>query len=100
MQNNRVHVEGVVKRDARANEVRNGVRLLDFCLVVKAEEGPDTYVDVFAPTGASDGLNGFVREGEAIGVDGFLTFRTYTSETGRKRSGLVVQAYDAYEIEE
>lgn len=99
MEDNKVHVEGTVKRDASAVSPRASLRVMDFCLVVRDVDGaPDVFVDCFATKEAVDMLDGFVSEGERLGVDGHLTFRTYTTDNGRKRSGLVVQVEDAYEI--
>lgn len=99
---NSVHIEGVIKRDAQQKELRNGVRVMDFCLAVvdPLNESMSTYIDCFAATDAVDELDGYVEEGERLAVDGFLTFRTMTDHRGRRKSALIVNVEHAEEIGE
>ena len=99
---NSVHIEGSVKRDASMVEVRPGIKVMDFCLVVDdpMAEGLSVYVDCYAPTDAVNMLDGFVSEGERLGVDGALTFRTVTDRRGARRTGMNVYVENVYEIGE
>ena len=99
---NEVRLVGTVKRDSEATELRNGVRVMDFCLVVPdaVYDHASVYVDCFAATDCVNQLDGFVTEGEALEVEGHLTFRTMTDHKGRKKSAMVVyvdNATEAYE---
>lgn len=98
---NRVHVEGVVKRDVEASSPRPGIKVMSFTLSVKdtANEGMYVYVDCFAATEAVEQLDGFVTKGETLAVDGSLTFRTITDYKGRKKSSLMVYVENVEEIE-
>jgi len=100
--NNSVHIEGVVKRDSQQKELRNGVRVMDFCLSVRdpLNDNMNTYIDCFAATDAVDELEGYVEEGERLAVDGFLTFRTMTDYKGRRKSALIVNVEHVEEIGE
>lgn len=95
---NNVHVEGRVKRNARKNVVRPDLEILNFCLEVPSA-GEDVFVDCFCTTKTCNMLEGAVDEGEMIGVDGFLTYRSYSDSMGRKKSGVVVYVTDAYGVE-
>lgn len=94
---NAVSIEGRVKRSEGSVNVRSGVNIMNFCLMIPdpLNKNADVYVDCFATTGATERLSGFVRAGELIGVEGSLTFRTYTDAKGYKRSGIFVYVDDA-----
>lgn len=99
---NRVHIEGVVKRDAEASSPRPGVRVMNFTLSVQdpINDGMLTYVDCFAATDIVDQMDGYVEEGETMAIDGFLTFRTITDYKGRKKSTIIVYVQGFEELGE
>lgn len=92
MDNNSVHVVGKVKRDAQASEPRDGMRIINFTLVVEMEGEKPLYVDCAAMNDACDSLDGYVERDEILAVDGWLTHRTYTGADGRVRTSMVVMA--------
>ena len=98
---NEVHIEGIVKRDSEAAHPRPNVSVMSFCLAVPdpMSEGADVYVDCFAATEVVEQLDGFVSQGEALAVDGQLSFRTMTDYKGRRRSAMVVCVKNVEEIE-
>ena len=97
---NIVHLEGRAKRDSKAVDVRPGLSVMDFCLMVPEPPNGEksVYVDCFATSLAVRQLDGYVAEGEMIGIDGHLTFRSYTDPHGHIRSAVVVFADSAYKI--
>ena len=96
LEKNSVHIEGVVKRGATKNVVRDTIHLLNFCLMVPSD-GEDVYVDCFCTTYITDKLGGQVHKGQELAVTGHLTYRTYTDSIGRKKSGVVVYVDDVAE---
>lgn len=90
---NYVSVRGRVLRDERERFVRDGLSVIDFTLAVDYPDGDKpVYVDCYGCNDACDALDGFVEAGEVISVEGYLTFRTYTTKSGQRRSGMVVYA--------
>jgi hypothetical protein len=99
MKGNEVRVFGRVKRDSDADRVREGMSVLDFTLEVEDGGGRPVYVDCMATSPiVEDVFGGGVDAGEDIGVEGRLTFRTYTNGIGRKVSGLIVFVEGVYSI--
>lgn len=98
---NRIHIEGRVKRSCMASEPRPGIKCMNFCLVVKdwANDGIDVYIDCFANTEVSEALEEFVEQGEKLAIDGSLTFRTMTDHRGRRTSTLQVYIENVEELE-
>ncbi len=97
---NIVRIEGRVKRDANAVHVGPNLSVMDFCLMVPEPPNGEksVYVDCFATSLAVKQLDAYVTEGEMIGIDGHLTFRSYTDPRGFTRSAIVVYADSAYRI--
>jgi single-stranded DNA-binding protein len=89
--NNKVHIVGKVKRDAKAVDVRKGMRALNFTLVVEVDGDKPLYVDCDAYGEVVEELEGYVECGEELEVDGRLTHRTYTGTDGRVRTGMRVR---------
>lgn len=88
---NFVHMRGTVKRDAEARRVREGLRIMDFTLVVgETPETRGTYIDCEAYGPVVDQVDGFVEEGELVTAEGHFGFRTWTDADGIRRSGRVV----------
>ena len=90
---NFVSIRGRVLRDADEKYVRAGLRVIDFTLAVDhPDNDKPVYVDCYGLNDACDALGGYVNAGEQISVEGHLSFRTYTSKSGQRRSGMVVYA--------
>lgn len=88
---NFVRISGSVLRDEDARYVRAGLKIIDFALAVDDPDGErPVYVDCYGTNDACDTLGGFVEEGEELIVEGHLTFRTFTTKNGQRRSGTVV----------
>ena len=88
---NFVHLTGVIKRDAEARRVREGLHIMDFTIVVGAEEGRrGTYIDCEAYGPAIEATEGYVEEGELVTIEGHFGFRTWTDPNGVRRSGRVI----------
>lgn len=101
MTDNFVHIQGTVKHDSEAVVVRQGLSMMDFCLVVKDfATGRDVFVDCFASDEVVDSLEGFVSEGETLEVTGHLTYRTITNKYGVKASRLYVFAEEVNDMED
>mgnify|MGYP002526901733 CR=1 FL=1 len=102
MNENFVHVEGVVKRDSEATSPNKGVMVMDFCLEVPTGLGDRTevYVDCFAATDACRQVDGFVEKGERLSVEGRLTFKTITDYNGNKKSRMMVYAESIESLDE
>ena len=97
---NFVHLHGKVKRDVEAREVREGLQVIDFCLVVSSgDAGKNVYVDCEAYGTVVDYMEGFVRGGEKITVEGRITYRSWTDCWGTLRSGRTI-IVDELEYEE
>ena len=76
---NFVHLTGVIKRDAEARRVREGLHIMDFTIVVGAEEGRrGTYIDCEAYGPVIEATEGFVEEGELVTIEGRVGFRTWS----------------------
>ncbi len=88
--NNMVHIVGKVKRDAKAVDVRKGMRALNFTLVVEVDGDKPLYVDCDAYGEVVEALEGYVECDEELEVYGRLTHRTYTGSDGRVRTGMRV----------
>jgi single-stranded DNA-binding protein len=88
--NNMVHIVGKVKRDARAVDVRKGLKALNFTLVVEVDGDKPLYVDCDAYGETVEELEGYVECDEELEVYGRLTHRTYTGNDGRVRTGMRV----------
>ena len=87
---NFVRFEGTVKRNAEANEIRKGLSVIDFTLVVPSlDGGQGVYVDCEAYGDAVETIGGYVEEGETIGFVGRMCYRTWTDSRGVKRSGTI-----------
>lgn len=87
---NFVRFEGVVKRNAEAKELRKGLSVMDFTLVVPSlDGGQGVYVDCEAYGDAVETIGGYVEEGETIGFVGRMGYRTWTDGRGVKRSGTI-----------
>lgn len=101
MNDNFVHIVGEVKHDSEAVTVRQGLRMMDFCLVVKDfATGKDVFVDCFASDEVVESLEGFVSEGETLEVTGHLTYRTVTTKYGNRISRLYVFAEEVNDMED
>ncbi len=98
---NFVHIVGVCKRDADATQLRAGLQVLNFSLVVPDPfSDRDVYIDCVAMGDAVDALEGFVTGGELLCVIGRLTFRSWTDANGVQRSGKVVYVDKVYDQED
>lgn len=88
---NFVRISGRVLRDEDARYVREGLSIIDFALAVEDPDGErPVYVDCYGTNDACKTLGGFVEENEELVVEGHLTFRTFTTKGGQRRSGVVV----------
>lgn len=97
---NFVHLSGTIKRDAEARLVREGLRIMDFTLVVGATpETRGTYIDCEAYGHVVEQAEGFMEEGEGVTIEGHFGFRTWTDSQGVRRSGRVI-IIDEIEYEE
>lgn len=100
-ESNYVRVRGRVLRDETARRVRSGLRIIDFALAVEDTDGDrDVYVDCYGTNETCDTLGGFVSAGEELLVDGHMTFRTFTTNTGQRRSGVVVFVENVIDYDE
>lgn len=97
MDSNFVKLTGTVKRDSSAMEIRSNFNVLDFCLVTPTVDAEDVFVDCFAFGAVCDELEGKVFAGERLTVTGTLTYRTYTTCFGKKKTGIVVNVDSVYE---
>ena len=90
---NYVRIVGTAKYDSEAREIREGLMVLNFTLVVDGvgNERP-TFVDCVAYDQhiVREQMEGFVEAGEEFEVEGHLTFRSFTQSNGVLRSGMVV----------
>lgn len=94
---NYVHLTGTVKADAEARDVRNGLRCIDFTLVVNFHNRP-MYTNCTAYGEAAESLDGYVEEGERLEIEGNLTFRTFTDKFGNRTTRHIVRVERATEI--
>ena len=88
MENNSVHLIGIVKRDAKASE---NSETIDFTLEVEDERGRKSFIDCRA-TGARDAydkLEGVANAGETLEVYGHLIRVTRNEE--HTMSGVLVR---------
>ena len=89
--NNFVRIRGKVLRNEDERPVRAGLKIIDFALVVDDPDGErPVYVDCYGTNDTCNALDGFVEEGDELAIEGHLTFRTFTTRNGQRRSGMVV----------
>ena len=100
MQGNYVRLVGTVKRDATSELIRKGLPVLNFCLEVGADGDRRVFVDCIAYGDTVEDFEGFVSAGEAIEVEGYLSFRTYTDGDGSRKTMQFVHVEAMSEVEQ
>lgn len=100
MQGNYVRLVGSVKRDASQEWIRKGLPVLNFCIAVQGDGDKSVYIDCIAYGETVEDFEGFVEAGEILEVEGYISFRTYTTTQGKKRTMQYVHVESMSEVEQ
>lgn len=99
MNGNYVRLVGTVKRDATREWIRKGLPVMNFTVVVPSDGERGAYVDCVAYGEIVEEFDGYVSEGEAIEVEGYLSFRSYTDSEGCRKTMQFVHVESMSEVE-